>query len=109
MFGYVASTEATGVPCESEPPHNHYPGGEGVATSPGGRARLRFQSPDPACETKEVPPRRLTTAVPWPTTTLCLASRLTQRRLSCTPPGGGSSSTGILTGAIIPTRSSTRS
>jgi hypothetical protein len=25
--------------------HNHYPRGEGLATSPGGRARLRFHSP----------------------------------------------------------------
>ena len=40
---------------------NHYPSGEGLATSPGRRARLRFHSPV-ACETKEVPPR-LTNAV----------------------------------------------
>jgi len=60
----VESTEATAVRYENDSLNNQYPRGERIATSPGGHARLRFQSPDPASETKEVPPRRLTTAVP---------------------------------------------
>jgi hypothetical protein len=57
------SADPMAMLCENGGLHNHYPRGDGLATRPGRRARLRSKAQFPVCETKEVRPRPAT-AVP---------------------------------------------